>query len=159
MIRSLGCQFGSRLPQSLQPPGTELTNNRVSTWKNSTQRLWPVSSGVVKTEKPGNAMPAPTQLYKQVIRGWCRRTSSPGKGSRRRGRARWGGLHVCGRHSMPSGLRLLWTPATWRQRARNPIGYKKQWLFDFGREPTCTSNLLTSALWRVTHWSHAAWNK
>lgn len=123
MIRSLGCQFGSRLPQNLQPPGQSWPTTECPPGK--TQRLWPVASGVVKTEKTGNAMPAPIQLDRQVIRGWCRRTSSPGKGSRRRGRARWGGPRVCGRRNTPSGLQPLWKPAMLRQWKRTRIGVEK----------------------------------
>lgn len=114
----MGCQFGSRLPpprkKTPQPPGQSWPTT-VSTRQNSTQCPQPGASGVVKTEKPGGAR------AHRLIRGWCRRTSSPWRGSRRQARGWWGGPRVCVRHSTPSGRRPLWRPGTLRTRSADNV--------------------------------------
>lgn len=101
-----------RPPKNLQPPGQSWTDNRVSTGGAKTQ-LKAAGAGSFRCGEDGEARRLPTP-WARLIRGWCRRTSSPGRGSQRPAAAWWAGPRVCARRRTPSGLRRLWRPARLR---------------------------------------------
>lgn len=114
MTRSLGCQFGGRLrtPPAKKPSATRTELNRQQSVHRggAKTQLKASGAGSFRCGEYGEARRLPTP-WARLIRGWCRRTSSPGRGSRRPAAAWWAGPRVCARRRMPSGLRRLWRPA------------------------------------------------
>lgn len=108
MVRSYGLPgwVADSPPKTPSATRTEPSNNTQSAWFNPSQRRkgqwlqvwWRQRS---TAGRPGQRRP---------IRGCCRRTSSPWRGSPTPGQARSGDPRVCVRHSKPSGPLLLWTP-------------------------------------------------
>lgn len=105
MVRSYGLPGWADSPQKpLQPPG----QSRATTHSppGSTHLNGEKASGFRWRQRSTAGRPGLTR----PIRGCCRRTSSPWRGSPTPAQARSEGPHVCARRSKPSGLPLLWTP-------------------------------------------------